>query len=323
MFPMWYNNDDYNPAGVGRARRMEMVTVDLFGIDEIREMMGATEPIEGCMIVARGAKRGQIAFTNERPPEEWQWFEYATDKSRDCLPIFTSDYPVYGVIVTNELWVSGYDGLPVARVSDRGYVYWGIAVFKSDGEERRFYLNIDDHAYCVLKRDSIMKVGDRLLVHFPYNPQKVATAKALGGRFFPYLKSWVFPAEMGDGLENLVPCGVMTKMTSRSSSLVKRRLGEETVEREYNARFDCPLCGAEVKVTGKALMPAHIKREVNAQCAGCGAWSRWRTTATEEDWFLDPPIYAESNLPITPEGGMFIQRAHDMILFAMQKDRGE
>ena len=304
-----------------------MVTVELFGIDEIREMMGATEPIEGCMIVARGPKRGQIAFTNERPPEEWRWFEYETDKRRDCLPIFTSDYPVYGVIVTNELWVSGYDGLPVARVSDRGYVYWGIAVFKSDGEERRFYLNIDNHAYCVLKRDSIMKVGDRLLVHFPYNPQKVATAKALGGRFFPYLKSWVFPAEMEECLlsSNLVPCGVITTMTPRRSSPVKRRLGEndKAVEREYHARFDCPLCGAEVKVTGKALMPAHIKREVNAQCAGCGAWSRWRTTATEEDWFLDPPIFAESNLPITPEGGKFVELAHSMIEFAMQNDRGE
>ena len=95
------------------------------------------------------------------------------------------------------------------------------------------------------------------------------------------------------------------------------------MEREYQSRFDCPLCGAGVQVTGRALMPAHIKREVNAQCAGCGAWSRWRTTATEEDWFLDPPICAESNLPITPEGGMFIQRAHDMVLYEMQKDRGE
>jgi hypothetical protein len=299
-----------------------MVTVELFGIDEIREMMGTTKPIDGCMIVARGPKRGQIAFTNERPPEEWQWFEYETDKRRDCLPIFTSDAPVYGVIVTNELWVSGYDALPIAKLSDWRYVYWGIAVIKSDGEERRLYLNIDDRAYTVLKRDSIMKVGDRLLVHFPYNPEKVATAKALGGRFFPYLKSWVFPAEMGEGLDNLVPCGVIPKKTPRRSSPVKRRLGEneKTVEREYNARFDCPLCGAEVEVTGKALMPAHIKREVNARCTGCGAWSRWRTTATEEDWFLDPPIFAKSNLPITPEGGKFVELAHSMIEYEMLKD---
>jgi len=300
-----------------------MVTVELFGIDEIREMIGATEPIEGCMIVARGAKRGQIAFTNERPPEEWQWFEYETDKGRDCLPIFTSEKPIYGVLVTDELWGSVYDGLPVAKLSEMRYVYWGIAVFKSDGKERRLYLNIDDRAYSVLKRDSIMKLGDRLLVHFPYNPEKVAMAKALGGRFFPYLKSWVFPAEMGEGLDNLVPCGAITTTTPRRSSIVKRRLGEGTVEREYHARFECPLCGADVEVTGKALMPANIKREVNAHCAGCGAWSRWRTTATEEDWFLDRPIFAESNIPITPEGGMFIQRAHDMILFEMQKDRGE
>jgi len=299
-----------------------MVTVELFGIDQIREMMGATEPVAGCMIVARGTKRGQIAFTNERPPEEWQWFEYETDNRRDCLPIFTSDYPVYGVLVTNELWGSVYDGLPVAKLSDTRYVYWGIAVIKSDGGERRLYLNIDDRAYTVLKRDSIMKVGDRLLVHFPYNPEKVAMAKALGGKFFPYLKSWVFPAEMEKGLDNLVPCGVITT-TPRRSSLVKRTLGEETMEREYQSRFDCPLCGAEVKVTGKALMPAHIKREVNAQCAGCGAWSRWRTTATEEDWFLDPPIFAETNLPITPEGGKFVELAHSMILFEMQKNRGE
>jgi len=302
-----------------------MITVDLFGIDEIREMMGATMPIEGCMIVARGTKRGQIAFTNERPPEEWQWFEYETDKRRDCLPIFTSDkHPIYGVLVTNDLWGSVYDGLPIAKLSDNRYVYWGIAVFKSDGEERRLYLNIDDRAYTVLKRDSIMKVGDRLLVHFPYNPQKVAMAKSLGGKFFPYLKSWVFPAEMEKGLDSLVPCGVITT-TPRRSSLGKRRQGgnDTTMEREYESRFDCPLCGAEVKVTGKALMPANIKREVNARCDGCGAWSRWRTTATEENWFLDPPIFAKTNLPITPEGGKFVELAHSMIEFEMQNDRGE
>ncbi len=298
-----------------------MVRVDLFGIDEIREMMGSVEPIDGCMIVARGTKRGQIAFTNERPPEEWQWFEYEADKRRDCLPIFTSE-KIYGVLVSDELWGSVYDALPIAKLLDIRYAYWGIAVFKSDGEERRLYLNIDDRAYSVLKRDSIMKVGDRLLVHFPYNPEKVALAKSLGGKFFPYLKAWVFPAEMEEGLENLVPCGVIPKKTPRRSSPVKRRLGEDekAVEREYNARFDCPLCGAEVKVTGKALMPANIKREVNAHCAGCGAWSRWRTTATEEDWFLDPPMFAESNLPITPEGGDFVMRAHSMIEYEMLRD---
>jgi len=302
-----------------------MITVDLFGIDEIRQMMGATKPIEGCMIVARGTKRGQIAFTNERPPDEWQWFEYETDKRRDCLPIFTSDkHPrIYGVLVTNDLWGSVYDGLPIAKLSDNRYVYWGIAVFKSDGEERRLYLNIDDRAYTVLKRDSIMKVGDRLLVHFPYNPQKVAMAKSLGGKFFRYLEAWVFPAEMEKGLDSLVPCGVIT--TTPRRSLGKRRQGgnDTTMEREYESRFDCPLCGAEVKVTGKALMPANIKREVNARCDGCGAWSRWRTTATEEDWFLDPPIFAKTNLPITPEGGKFVELAHSMIDFAMQNDRGE
>jgi hypothetical protein len=306
-----------------RARRMEMVTVELFGIDEIREMMGSTEPIEGCMIFARGAKRGQIAFTNERPPEEWLWFEYETDNRRDCFPIFTSEKPIYGVLVSDELWGSVYDGLPIAKLSEQRYVYWGIAVFKSNGVDRVFYINIDDRAYSVLKRDSIMKLGDRLLVHFPYNPQKIAIAKSLGGWFFRYLESWVFPADMGEGLDSLVPCGVITKTTPRRFSVRKRSLGEGTVEREYESRFDCPLCGAEVKVTGKALMPANIKREVNARCEGCGAWSRWRTTATEEDWFLDPPIYADSNLPITPEGGKFIELAHSMIEFAMQKDRGE
>jgi hypothetical protein len=79
---------------------MEMTTlVRLFRLDEIREMMGATEPIEGCMIVMLGTQRKQIAFSNEQPPDDaqWQWFEYETEP-HDCLPIFDQK-PVYGVLI--------------------------------------------------------------------------------------------------------------------------------------------------------------------------------------------------------------------------------
>jgi predicted RNA-binding Zn-ribbon protein involved in translation (DUF1610 family) len=118
----------------------------------------------------------------------------------------------------------------------------------------------------------------------------------------------------------------MTTITTkaRKTSPDEGRQGEEeTMEREYKARFECPLCGAEVKVTGRALMPAYIKRDIDARCEGCGAWYHWWSTATETDWFLDPPMFVEKNLPLTPEGGRFVQLAHDMIGFAMQQDEGE
>jgi hypothetical protein len=172
---------------------MEMVTVKLFGINEIRDMMGTTMPIEGCMIVQFGLKRKQIAFTNERPNDaQWLWFEYETEP-RDCLPLF-EQRPVYGVLLGD---VEGpvHEATPIAELSPTRYVQFGVACFTRDGEERRLYIRIDDRAYYVLNRDSIMKLGDRVIVHFPYNPQKVETAKALGGKFFPYLKAWVFPAE--------------------------------------------------------------------------------------------------------------------------------
>jgi hypothetical protein len=70
-------------------------------------------------------------------------------------------------------------------------------------------------------------------------------------------------------------------------------------------------------------MPAYLKRDVNAQCEKCGAWYHWWDTGTEDDWFLDPPMFVEHNLPLTPEGGKFAQLAHDMILFAMQGDVSE
>jgi hypothetical protein len=47
-------------------------------------------------------------------------------------------------------------------------------------------------------------LGDRIIVHFPYDPQKVAKAKELGGKFFAYLKAWVFPAERESDVEVLL-----------------------------------------------------------------------------------------------------------------------
>jgi len=171
-----------------------MVTVELFGIDEIREMMGATEPIEGCMIARFGLKRKQIAFTSDRPDAQWLWFEYEIEpRPRDCLPLFEQT-PVYGVLL-GDVEGSVYETIPIAELSPTRYVQFGVARFMRDGEERRIYIRIDDGAYYILNRDSIMRLGNRILVHFPYNPQKVAMAKSLGGKFFRYLEAWVFPAE--------------------------------------------------------------------------------------------------------------------------------
>jgi hypothetical protein len=179
---------------------MEMVTVKLFGIEQIRNMMGATEPIEGCMIVQVRLKRKQIAFTNERPDDDVQWFEYETEP-RDCLSLFEQK-PVYGVLL-GDVEGSAHDVVPIAMLAQTRYVHFGVACFRRDGEERRLFLNIDDRAYYVLKRDSLMKLGDRIIVQFAHDLKKVEWAKAHGGKFFGLLKAWVFPADV-EGIEEVL-----------------------------------------------------------------------------------------------------------------------
>jgi len=181
-----------------------MVTVKLFSIDEIRQMMGTTKPIEGCMIAQFHLQRKQIAFTNEKPDQpdsEWLWFEYETEP-RDCLPLFEQG-PVYGVLI-GDVEGSVYEATPIARLSTVKHVHFGAARFVRNGEERRFFLNIDDRAYYILKRDTIMKLGDFVIVHFPYDPKRVEWAKTNGGRFFSYLKVWVFPAEKAKEVEEVL-----------------------------------------------------------------------------------------------------------------------
>jgi hypothetical protein len=206
---MWYNNDDYKPVSPhrkgGGARRRHMIK--LFSIEEIRSMMGSTEPIEGCMIVKTDAgwKRKQIAFTNEQPDDaQWLWFEYQTDPhSRYCIPIFHQ--PTYGVIL-GDVEGSVYDTIPIAKLTGARRINWGVACFRRDGEERRLFLNVDlDGVYYILmKRNPVMKLGDCIIVHFPYDQQRVERAKALGGKFFAELKAWVFPADLQKEAEALL-----------------------------------------------------------------------------------------------------------------------
>jgi hypothetical protein len=193
---MWYNNDDYNPARVGRARRMEMITVRLFEIDEIRDLMGTTEPIDGCLLVEVNWQPMQVAFTMTQPPDDWKWFEYEYEPQNPaCLPLFTQS-PVYGVFLGP---VRG--GIPLAILSPVRGASFGAASFR--GGEHRFNLIVHEAAHQAF-RNRRVRLGDSILVHFPYDPQKIEWAKKHGGKFFSELKVWVFPREMEEGLDNLV-----------------------------------------------------------------------------------------------------------------------
>jgi hypothetical protein len=191
---MWYNNDDYDdyykPVSPHRkgGRAEEETMLRLFGLEEIRNMMGATEPIEGCLVVEVNLQPMQVAFTTERPSDdEWKWFEYEGEYDpRACLPLF-NQRPVYGVFLGP---VRG--GNPLALLSPVRGASFGVASFR--GGEHRFNLLIHVAAHAAF-RDRCVRLGDRLVVNFPYDQQKVAWAKANGGKFFGELKAWVFPAE--------------------------------------------------------------------------------------------------------------------------------
>jgi hypothetical protein len=199
---MWYNDYDYykpvspHPMRGGRARRMEMVTVKLFGIEQIREMMGSTEPIEGCVIVEVNLQLMQVAFTTEQPPAEWKYFEYEYDpRDTACIPLFMQT-PVYGVFLGP---VRG--GIPLAILSTARGGNFGLASFR--GGEHRFILRVHEAARAAF-RDRCVRLGDRVIVAFPYDPNKVARAKALGGKFFADLKAWVFPAEREEEVKEVL-----------------------------------------------------------------------------------------------------------------------
>jgi len=161
----------------------------LFGLEEIRNMMGATEPIEGCLVVEVNLQPMQVAFTTEQPPAEWKSFQYTGEYDpRACIPLFTqTQRPVYGVFLGS---VRG--GVPLAILSTARFASFGVASFR--GGESRFNLLVHEAAHAAF-RNRCVRLGDRVVVNFPYNQQKVAWAKANGGRFFSELKAWVFPAE--------------------------------------------------------------------------------------------------------------------------------
>ena len=161
----------------------------LFSVEEIRSMMGSQEPIEGCMIVEVNLQPMQVAFTTEQPPAEWKSFQYTGEYDpRGCLPLF-NQRPVYGVFLGP---VRG--GNPLAILSPAKLASFGVASFR--GGEHRFNLVINDPvATNFFREKGIVRLGDRVVVAFAYDPKKVEWAKAHGGKFFGELKAWVFPAE--------------------------------------------------------------------------------------------------------------------------------
>ena len=160
----------------------------LWSLEEIRSMIGAESPIDGCLIAEVNLQPMQVAFTTEQPAEDMKYFQYEGEYDpRACIPLFDLPRPVYGVFLGP---VRG--GVPIAILSPARLASFGVASFR--GGEHRFNLFIHVAAHAAF-RDRCVRLGDRLVVNFPYDPNRVARAKSLGGRFFSELKAWVFPAE--------------------------------------------------------------------------------------------------------------------------------
>jgi len=173
-----------------------MDMVKLFSLDEIREMLGSVEPREGCMVIEVNMQPMQVAFTTEQPPAEWKWFEYEGQYDpRACIPLFDSK-PVYGVFLGPVRGVN-----PMAMLSPARLASFGVASFR--GGEHRFNIVINAAAHTAF-RDRCVRLGNRIVVGFAYDPQKVAWAKSHGGRFFSELKAWVFPAQKEKEVEEVL-----------------------------------------------------------------------------------------------------------------------
>jgi len=170
----------------------------LFELEDIKRMMGSVEPREGCMVVEVNMQPMQVAFTTEQPPAEWKWFEYEGEYDpRACLPLF-NQRPLYGVFLGP---VRG--GNPLALLSLARGASFGVASFR--GGEHKFNLIINDPAaIAFLREKGIVRLGDRVVVAFAYDPAKVAWAKANGGKFFGELKAWVFPAEREEQVKEVL-----------------------------------------------------------------------------------------------------------------------
>jgi hypothetical protein len=172
--------------------------VKLFSIDEIRDMMGSVEPIEGCLVVEVNLQPMQVAFTTEKPAEDMKYFQYEGEYDpRACIPLFAQS-PVYGVFLGP---VQG--GIPLAILSPVRGAKFGVASFR--GGEHKFNLIINDPAaIAFLREKGVVRLGDRVVVAFAYDPKKVEWAKAHGGKFFSELKAWVFPAECEEKVKEVL-----------------------------------------------------------------------------------------------------------------------
>ena len=171
--------------------------VKLFSIEEIRSMIGAETPIEGCLVVEVNLQLMQVAFTTEQPPAEWKSFEYGGEYDpRACVPLFDLPQPVYGVFLGP---VRG--GVPLAILSTARGASFGVAFFR--GGESRFNLLVHEAAHAAF-RNRCVRLGDRVVVNFPYDPKRVEWAKAHGGKFFGELKAWVFPAECEEKVKEVL-----------------------------------------------------------------------------------------------------------------------
>jgi len=170
----------------------------IFGLDEVRKMMGSVEPIEGCLVVEVNLQPMQVAFTNEQPAEDMKFFEYeGVYEPHSCIPLFSqTQIPVYGVFLGPVRGVT-----PLAILSPVRGAKFGVASFR--GGESRFNLLVHEAAHAAF-RNRCVRLGDRLLVHFPYDPQKIEWAKKHGGKFFGELKAWVFPAEKEAEVEEVL-----------------------------------------------------------------------------------------------------------------------
>jgi len=171
----------------------------LWSLEEIRSMIGAESPIDGCLIAEVNLQPMQVAFTTEQPAEDMKYFQYEGEYDpRACIPLFDLPRPVYGVFLGP---VRG--GVPIAILSPARLASFGVASFR--GGEHRFNLVINDPvATNFFRENGIVRLGDRVVVAFAYDQRKVAWAKANGGRFFADLKAWVFPAEKAAEVEEVL-----------------------------------------------------------------------------------------------------------------------
>jgi hypothetical protein len=171
----------------------------IFGLDEVRKMMGSVEPIEGCLVVEVNLQPMQVAFTTERPSDDMKFFEYESEYDpRACVPLFAMPQPVYGVFLGPVRGVT-----PLAILSPAKGASFGVASFREG--EHKFNLIINDPAATAFfRKKGIVRLGDRVVVAFPYDPKKVEWAKAHGGKFFGELKAWVFPVEREEEVKEVL-----------------------------------------------------------------------------------------------------------------------